>query len=160
MRAHFQVATDVKEKSSIQLYDTFDFRIMRKNMFLCYQNDLLCLQSIGNMNCEAEIELAEMVCFATELPRGELRKLITPIIEMRALLVQARGTVEVAAFLLRDARAKIVARLRIKKYFSQQGRRKIPVATELQVTGVRGFDNSMKKIEDVLSQVGSHRPES
>ncbi|MGH1366085.1 MAG: CHAD domain-containing protein [Calditrichia bacterium] len=160
MRAHFQVVTDGKVKSSIQLYDTFDFRILRKDMFLCYENDLLCLQSVCNMNCEAEIELAEMVCFATDLPRGGLRKLVAPIIEMRALLVQASGTVEAAAFLLRDARAKIVARLRIKKYFNQQGRRKIPIATELQVTGVRGFDNSMKKIEDVLNQVASHRPES
>ena len=81
---------------SLVIYDTFDWRLLRRDFVLHHSGGELALKSLENGAVLQHLETSERPRFAWDLPDGGFKERLAPILEMRALIaiadVQARST--------------------------------------------------------------------
>ncbi|MBW2522805.1 MAG: CHAD domain-containing protein [Deltaproteobacteria bacterium] len=150
-------AAELSSLAERTYYDTFDGRLHRAS------KQLLAVASKGRVEVRLHAQapsgarpIRERVSvlprFAWDLPPGPLRAELEPIVEMRALLPQARLRSEERRLAQRDANGKTVVRLALERHelVTADGRR--PLCARARVEPLKGYAKASRRALRVLEQ--------
>jgi len=82
----FTLVENPVEHDRFQYFDTFDWRLFKKQRIMAYCKPVLELQSLDHQEQEFQIDCNQAPVFVWDLPEGPLRNDLEPVLEMRALL--------------------------------------------------------------------------
>lgn len=140
--ALLQVLRQTCEKN---YYDSFDWRLYAADMACAAMQEgqvlrffIIDLKS-GNLLCETVVPT--MPVFAGDMADPTVREMLTPVLEMRALLPVLTQILTCYDWHILDKRQKTVARLRIETYESQ---------TFVHLLPLRGFSKALSKWSEIL----------
>ncbi len=163
VRAAFKTTLETQPSRELVFYDTFDWRLYKRRESLrgCLQSgktqvfwDRWDGTSVGS------IQLENRLRFAWDLPPGEFREAITPVIEMRRLfpVLEIRSQLRLLSIL--DGREKTVARLSLeRRQIREPGTRKWKIVSPAAVRAlpVRGYVKAFQELTDLLERLGLQR---
>jgi len=87
-----------------------------------------------------------------DLPAGELRERLAPLLQMRAATPIARVRSRLLGVSVLDDEGKTVARLRVEEATARlDGDASAPLRPRLHVTGVRGYDDELERLRVLLA---------
>lgn len=136
-----------RQSSRKTYYDSFDWRL--------YSNDISCelnqtksassliLKSIKNGLVIADSELKKVPLFGKEFESGIMRDILTPLLEMRALLPVCTLDYEIYHLNILNKDQKTILRLLIEEY-SQFNSRVLPQP-------VKGYDKAVEHVIEILT---------
>ena len=88
-----------------------------------------------------------------DLPPGELRERLAPLLEMRALTPVARVRSRTLPVSVLDDEGKTVVRLRVEEASARlDGDTSAPLRARLHVVGVRGYDDELERVRALLAE--------
>ncbi len=135
-------------------WDTFDGRLHRAGVALAEAGGRLVLLDATSYaeRASAQHPKRARALRAEDLPAGELRDALAPIIEMRALTPVARVRSRQLPINVLDDLGKIVVRLRAEEPTALPGGdEKLALRPRLHVAGVRGYDAAYDRVLTILS---------
>ncbi len=135
-----------------EFWDTFDGRVHGAGLALAAAGGRLVLSDAASGQEQASGELtrgAERL-FIGDLPAGDLRDRLAPLVEMRALVPVARVRSRFLPVNVLDDVGKIVVRLRVEEPVAHAGKVRTPLPSRLHVTGVLGYDREFERVRDAL----------
>jgi CHAD domain-containing protein len=128
------------------LYDTFDQRLHRAGMSLVHARGRLTLVDGGC--CElagVDAQKAPERMLARDLPPGRLRALLSPVVEVRALMRLARvRSIRQSARVL-DGEGKTVVRLAVERP-AAGSRAEGKLSSRLSAIAVRGYEKELARV--------------
>ncbi len=140
-------------------YDTFDWRLFNGGLvmeesggvFQAYR--LKTGEPVGQMD-------ATGICFAWEMPAGELRDRLEPLIEMRALLplVRVRGSSHQIPILNRDDKTVVRVAIEAATAYPPTTAEATPLPTLLTLQPVRGYKRELAALRDNLVEAAGMEP--
>ena len=93
----YAVQVETRFADNLVFYDTFDWRLYRQSLVLLGDGHRLLLRRLDDLEIIQQVEVEVQPVFVWDLPEGELKAQLTPIVEMRALLkladIQTSSTV-------------------------------------------------------------------
>ncbi|MDP2713112.1 MAG: CHAD domain-containing protein [Solirubrobacteraceae bacterium] len=129
-------------------WDTFDGRLHAAGLALAESGSRLALLDAATYDERAAVDRARggpRRLLAGDLPAGELRERLAPIIEMRALAPVARVRSRLLPVNVLDDEGKIVVRLQAEEPSVRSGDGKRALRPRLNVIGVRGYDADFER---------------
>jgi CHAD domain-containing protein len=141
--------------------DTFDGLLYAEGLSLRWERGRLELRAR-----DAELPSEAAACPepdrplpATGLPPGGLRDALSGVIDVRALLPQARVRVATESIAVLDGMQKTVARLLLEtpELISPTGHAK-PLGARVRLLGVRGYDEALERVRERLGATLSLEP--
>ena len=82
----YVVQVETRFADNLVFYDTFDWRLYRQALVLLGAGNRLLLRRLDELEIIQQAEVEAQHVFVWDLPEGELKAQLTPIVEMRALL--------------------------------------------------------------------------
>lgn len=141
-------------------YDTFDWRLFASNAVLeadinGKQHDLVW-RSLNNDGKRLQIKLASPPRFAWDLPPGQLRKQLEPVLEMRELMPLVSISSRVHTLQVMDKIEKTVARISIEenKVRRRKGGKVLLQDNRVIILPIRGYQKVFKRIVKTLEGMG------
>ncbi len=149
-----------KEQSiltSITYYDTFDWRLFYKSLVLFESENRLFLRKLFKKQTVHEIAIASFPIFLKNFPDCELKRQLSTIIEMRALikLVKVDSSLKVYHILSRDK--KEVTRLIYEEIRLPQGEEKALLASYLWLPQVKNSPKDFQHLVKRFKELGFTR---
>ncbi|MCK6621325.1 MAG: CHAD domain-containing protein [Calditrichaceae bacterium] len=136
-------------------YDTFDWRLYEKGLLLLHQDETLALAPLKDEHLPLCVcTVAETPLFAEDLPEGELRNRLTPIIEMRALLKLFEKRSRLRTLRVLDEAQKTVAYLALETALLSGAGNKRHSHTVLWLRPLRGYEAQAESLHNFLSESG------
>jgi len=141
-------------------YDSFDWRLYLNDSLLEYTRDgnghtLVCRTLKGNRR-DTRLKQQQAPRFARDLPPGQFRELLEPLLEMRELVptVRVRSRIHTLRILNKDD--KTVAYLTVEENSlpRQQGRRSGKLDDRAIVTPVKGYPKPCSEVAKLLQGQG------
>lgn len=132
-----------REKGSYVFYDTFDWRLYQKKYLLYKDVDHLYFQKKTAVQPSKKLDIKSIPAFVHEFPEGDLKKVLTKIVEMRALLIQAEINYLKNNYDVLDSNKKIVIRLSIESYPR--------IGKFLTLSALRGYSSHLVKFLNMLN---------
>jgi CHAD domain-containing protein len=158
------LVADPAESYRLACCDSFDWRLYqagRRLDWLQYPGcSLLRLVHLEAGTIEAELELATVdTRFAAELPAGELRDIIEPLLDIRAFLPQVTLKIRSHCLRLEDGEGKTRTRLYIESInrLTEEGGSRI-LQKRLRLQPLRGYEKSAQGVGRKLEKK-YHLPE-
>ncbi len=142
-------------KADIQLnkigfFDSFDWRLFKKNLFLvAIDNRLRLSDSLNQKQYDVEVEKADNI-FWWDLPEGQLQERLRPVLSCRALSLLTESRLRRENFRLTNKDGKTVVRLSVCHYLSITEGEEAPLAVFAEIRGVRGYDSVYKKVRKIV----------
>lgn len=137
-------------------YDSFDWRLYAANLLLFSDTRggrarlfLRELDSGFDLVC---IDVTDMPCFASEMPRGVMRDRLMPVLKGRRLLPLAHLTGRSDEFRVLDAERKTVMRARVERHRVDTGDRRVRLRERVEVAPVRGFAEPLRAVLPLLER--------
>ncbi len=136
---------------SLILCDSFDWRLFKANFILQKTKQQLAAIDLAAETavCSLEKKGLSLPCFWWDLPDSELRKVLKPILDIRAAVVLVTVNVTTTSFNLRNRDEKTVARmvLRQMSVADPSGR-----LTTLALQPVRGYNREYQQAEKIVKK--------
>ena len=88
---HFSIKPDRSVSESFVFYDTFDWRLFAESLVLYRAGNKLFLRRLSSADIIQSSSITTQPVFYWDFPEGELKELLSSIIEMRALLELAEA---------------------------------------------------------------------
>jgi hypothetical protein len=101
-----EAGTTVAE--NVVFYDTFDWRLYHKKLVLFGAADRLLLQRLDDRQVIHSLESGAQPVFVSDLPEGDLKAKLAPIVEMRALLRLVEFKIKSTSYRVLDRNEKTV----------------------------------------------------
>ncbi len=140
-------------------YDTFDWRLFNGGLMLEEREGVWHAYGLKTGERAGHMDAAG-ICFAWEMPRGDLRDRLEPLIEMRALLplVRVRGSIHQIPVLNKDD--KTVVRIAIEEAtaYPPTTADAAPLPTVLSLQPVRGYQRELAALRDYLVEAVGMTP--
>lgn len=151
---HFPLQRECSAREQAVFYDTFDWRLYQKGLLLFRWQDCLVLASLADQSPLSECAVADMPVFAEDLPPGELRHRLAPIIEMRALLMLFEKRSHLRTWRVLDEAQKTLAYLILEKaQLSGAGKKRHSHAV-LWLKPLRGYEAHAESLHRFLIENG------
>ena len=135
----------------LTIYDTFDWRLFNKSLFLYACGNRLLLRKLAKTEMMHTAEISTFPVFIWEFPEGKLRRFLAPIIKMRALANLAEVNSRSIPYRILNADEKTVARLAYEEFRISRKNSAPVLATHLWLQPVKGYPkytyDLTKKIE-------------
>ncbi len=147
----FVYFSEGSKKGSYVLYDSFDWRLFEQDLALSLEESRL---NLINLTSGAVIQSQAVTGepdFVWNLPSGELRRILEPVLEMRALINLAEFYKSVVDYRILNRNEKTVARL---SYVEVAHTDSAEQTAYLQVRGVRGYPRYLQAIEEYCQNAG------
>ncbi len=162
----FSCSLEPAEKFRVVYYDTFDWRLYRKDEALVLyqygQKQKLSLEDLSTARVKEIAPLPRAVAkplYLDSLPSA-MRESIASTVAMRALLPVVKIDDEEQKLLLRDKHDKIVVRLSIEKNSTvsvEHGRKK-DFPERMIVSLVKGYQAEFKYVRNILDKISTLTP--
>ena len=134
-------------------YDTFDWRLYNRGYLLRYSDRHwhLLEYRTGEAVVVARAGAGKKRLFARELPRGRLRSLLAPVLDVRALLLLVSlGSVDTRVRILnRDQKTTVFV-----EFSRQQVRGTDTVLRTVRLVPVRGYDKALRAVRAFFDDQG------
>ncbi|MDE0528844.1 MAG: CHAD domain-containing protein [Truepera sp.] len=140
---------------TLTLFDTFDWRLFRKSLALCRRDRELGLYPLSALDSLARQTVSGEPRFAGDIPAGDLRAALEPVVAPRALLVVAQVRADRTHYRVLNRDRKTVLRLMVETLTAAEG----PpawLATHLWLEPVRGYSKAAKRLVRRLQESGLH----
>ncbi len=136
------------------IYDTFDWRLFNKSLILHSSGNKLFLRKLTKSEILHSVEFSRTPAFIWDLPAGELKDKLAPIIKMRALLrlveVQSRST----PYRILNPDEKTVARLVFEEIRPPRKRSIAALANHLWLKPVKGYPKYARTLANSFKETG------
>ncbi len=140
---HLDVRAGRASSSTATFYDTFDGRLHADGVALRHEGGTLALlDRVTEQEVATGPGTAARRLFDHDLPDA-VRERLADVIEMRALTPVARVQTRRTPVAVLNSDAKTVVRLSVEEH--------PPLQTRLRATAVRGYDNDLERVLDVLA---------
>lgn len=148
------VVTQRAHATDRTFWDTFDGRLHRAGLALADAGNRLVLMDAATQaeQASADHPRGARRLLAGDLPAGDLRDRLAPIVEMRALTPIARVRSRLLPINVLDDLGKTVVRLRAEEAAALAGGDgRIALRPRLHVVGVRGYDADFDRVLGILT---------
>ncbi len=136
------------------IYDTFDWRLFNKSLFLYSSGNKLFLRKPLQTKIVHSHEFSTLPTFIDDIPHGGLKEALAPIIKARALLRLVEGYGRSTPFRILNPDKKTVVRL-IYEEFRLSPKKDAPaLATHLGAESVKGYPKHYRNLTQRLRQAG------
>ena len=162
----FSCSLEPAEKFRVVYYDTFDWRLCRKDEALVLRQygprQKLSLEKLSTARAKDIVPLSEATAkplAVDDLPSA-IRESISPTVAMRALLPVVKVDGEVQKLLLRDKHDKVVVRLSLEKnstVSAEHGRKK-KFPERIIINPVKGYETEFKNLRNILNKSSALTP--
>lgn len=146
---------------TLRFYDSFDWRLYCANL-LCFEQagrlyltDLIGRELVPSLPISAISGKA--VGFCQHLPQSALRQKITPVLEMRTLLLQSHFSQTTRQLRILNKDEKTVATLILAEQSPESGAAEQPICS-VQLHEVRGYGKWLQRLEQDLETFGNPQP--
>jgi CHAD domain-containing protein len=146
-----------REHSNAQkfaIYDTFDWRLFNKSLALYVSESDLILHQLPHLTPLYRAKITTHPVFLADVPEGELKAELAPIIEMRALMQLAEICSESTAYRVLNSDEKTVERLFYENIRTADPTEALNVSTHLCVQPIRGYPKHYRKLTRRLVEMG------
>ena len=133
--------------------DTFDWRLYNRSRALLLSGNTLTLTSLDGDGDSLEAVVERQPVYARDLPAGQLSKQVSPVLDMRALLVRARAHTVTTTFRALNDDEKTVCRLAVDAVSLPE--RNEAAETFVRLLPVRGYDRDLEEIAERLAAGGA-----
>ena len=141
-------------------YDTFDWRLYANGSVLEAVADgrgqRLILRNLNDHKTLSQVTLPGAPRFARDLPPGQIRQLLEPLLEMRELQPVIRGRSREHALRVLNKDDKTVVRLVISQSAAQRrsGRKTWKLENQVAVIPVKGYPKPLRQVISLLEDLG------
>ncbi|MBU0699139.1 MAG: CHAD domain-containing protein, partial [Proteobacteria bacterium] len=111
LAAYYSIKKERSGPKNIAFYDTFDWRLFNKSLVLYESGKKLFLRELFNSAIICGAEMTSRPVFIWDFPDSELKKMLAPIIKMRALFKLAEIYSRSTPYRILNPDEKTVARL-------------------------------------------------
>ena len=147
---HFSIKPDRSVSECIRFYDTFDWRLFTESLVLYRTGNKLFLRRLSSANIIQSGDINTQPVFCWDFPKGELKELLSPIIDMRALLelteVQTRST----TYRLLNEDEKTVVWLVVTEIRPSSAEGAPLLGSQVWLKPVRGYSKPFRDLTDRL----------
>ena len=151
---YYAIKTARSKLKRMAIYDTFDWRLFDKSLVLTLSEKNLLLRKLFKTDNIHSAEISRPPVFLKDFPNGDLKKLLTPIIKMRALfkLVEVYSWSRLHRVLNPDE--KTVATLIYEEIHSTREKESPVLAAILWLHPVRGYSKHYRNLSKHLKGAG------
>ena len=113
---HYTIKKEPAVSERLTIYDTFDWRLFNKSLFLYECGNRLFLRKLAKNEIMHTAEISTFPVFIWDFPEGELKRLLAPVIKMRALIDLVALKSRSIPYCILNADEKTVARLTYEEF--------------------------------------------
>ena len=136
---HYTIKRESAVSERLTIYDTFDWRLFNKSLFLYECGNRLFLRKLKKNEMMLNAEISTFPVFIWDFPEGELKRLLAPVIKMRALIdLVALKSLSIPYCIL-NADEKTVARLTYEEFRISRKKNAPVLMTHLGLKPIRGY---------------------
>ncbi|CAK8716333.1 CHAD domain-containing protein [Candidatus Electrothrix laxa] len=154
----YTVQDALPQTTSLNFYDSFDWRLYAKG-FLCFeQNDRLSLADLIGRELVPALSISgEAPGFSQHLPDSALKQQLAPVLEMRTLLLQSSFSQTTRQLRILNKDEKTVATVVLSELRVENGEIDQPICS-VQLHEVRGYEKWFQRLERELEEFGTPLP--
>ena len=152
--AHFALRIRVPVNKNIVLYDTFDWRLYNKSLVLFGDGTRLYLRKLSKNDVIESVDVSAPPMFVWSLPEGRLKKQLTSIVEMRAMLALAKLHTLSTVYRVLNEDDKTVVYLDFEEVRLTPNEAAPVFYTGVQLKPVRGYNEEAKQLDGILTELG------
>ncbi|MBX3058662.1 MAG: CHAD domain-containing protein [Anaerolineae bacterium] len=135
-------------------YDTFDWRLYQQSLALVSNKRTIYLADLAAAEDGAQTPLRQRPTFAWNLPDGEIKERLSPLLDVRALLPQAELTSYRVPYRVLNEDEKTVARL-VVETLQPSTADAPPLTTCARLLPLRGYETETEQVGDWLVEQGA-----
>lgn len=135
-------------------YDTFDWRLFNKALTLVKTDGTLVLRSLPDDTALHSVKITSPPVFIADFPPSDLKEQVAPIIAERALMGLFAVTSQGKILRILDGNKKTVLKLELREHAISSQDTTLPLATQLWMRPIRGYDRQAQKMASWLVQQG------
>ncbi len=149
----FSTAREDVQATTRAWFDTFDWRLYQRGLFLFHDNSTWHLFGRDSEDIEASLPYKDLrgPLFSWDFPASRIRSILEPVIEMRSLLQLVVYTSSTTCLRVLNSDRKTVARVYLEEH-------KIPghncVLRTVKLQDVRGYDKNFKDLSRFFVNYG------
>ncbi len=154
LRQDYAIKKEPPRDAGFIIYDTFDWRLFNKSLFLYSSENKLFLRKLFQTEIVHSHEFSALPAFIEDFPAGGLKAVLAPIIKARALLrlVEVHGCSTLYRILNPDK--KTVARLIHEEFRPSPSKNAPALATQFGAGSVKGYPKYYRNLTQRLQQAG------
>ncbi len=146
----YALEKDHESNGTIRFFDSFDWRLLKKDRFLIQENSRMRLSDkSGELLVETDINPADSY-FWWDFPDSEFRQQLKPALSCRALCRLAELMRNQQNFNLVNKDGKTVVRLRLITYQDPLADQDQSTAVFVAIKGLRGYETAYKKVQKTI----------
>jgi len=152
----FKIVKEPPRRESRLYYDTFDWRLFRRESYFYRTGNryVLCSNQTDRILNSTTTDITGDYPFVANFPRSSFRNRLENLISIRALLPLFHENMETNTAFLLNEDEKIVVRLFIQNSNLTVGKRKIQVNPVINVEAVRGYRTEEMKVLETIQKLG------
>lgn len=150
----YAVKAETQLTDNLVFYDTFDWRLYRQSLVLFRVGNRLLLRRLDDVEIIQEVEVEAQPVFVWDLPKGDLKAQLTPIVKMRALLKLAEIETSSTAYRVLNQAEKTVIWLRCEELRLSSTPDGPPLATYIGLKPVRGYPKQEARVVSRFEDMG------
>jgi CHAD domain-containing protein len=152
LRDAYPIHGDPRVTEHAVYYDTFDWRLFNKSLTVAYTPPHARLYALPDERLVSQTDTTTPPLQLRDLPRGELRTHLAPILGVRALLPLFDLTSRYQPLRLVDERDKTVLRLTVEQHTLGPNRETSPLVSRVCLHPLKGYGKDAKKLRRWLDQ--------
>ncbi len=151
----FALKVETTEKAHLTYYDSFDWRLYQKSWALAGYKQSLYLCHLGEAKEMPPVRVEKPPVFAWELPAGSFREQLTTVLDVRALLLQARIDTESTRLHMVDDEKRTVLQLNLEAVRPSAYTDAPPTTIYVRLIPVQGHAAVAQRVAQWLGARGS-----
>ena len=147
LNTDYRVHRDPTRTFTTTYYDTFDWRLYNKGLTLFHAENRISLCRLNDFQPTDNLTCKTPPVLISDLSESPLKKLLSPILDVRALLRLFETRSYLTTFGILDELEKTVVRLSYERIELQKGRSHVSLGSQISICPVKGYDESASKLE-------------
>jgi len=152
LRHAYPIHGDPRVTEHVVYYDTFDWRLFNKSLTFAYTPPHARLYSLPDEGLVSQTDMTTPPLRLRDLPLGELRTCLEPILGVRALLPLFELTSRYQPLRLVNERDQTVLRLTVEQHALGPNREASPLVSRICLHPLKGYSKDAKKLRRWLVQ--------
>ena len=138
----------------LTLLDTFDWRLFDESLALYLCGNKLSLHLYPDDDILSTLTIVIQPVFVEDLPESNLKRQLSPVVEMRALLKRAEVQRKTRSYRILNRDDKTVVRIIHEEMCFPAGDDQFPSAVHLRVKPVRGYLRHFRNLANHFAELG------
>jgi len=151
---HYTIKKEPTVVKNFTIYDTFDWRLFNKSLVLYTSGSKLFLRKLAKNEINHSAEFTSLPVFIWEFPDGELKKILAPIIKMRAILQLIELDSRSTLYHILNRDEKTVVRLAYAEIRPSRNKDEPALASYLCLKPVRGYSKYSRSLAKRFKEAG------